>query len=326
MAEDLSSNLQSYQIQLQQVEAALTNEPDNEELLKLKKDLQQSLGLNTILISDMLFSMKPGLKFSSVNFSVCGSRKCHDVSSALIRLHYWAPSPSKALGTVAVAAFRKESGATEVIILTTELINANTEKSSSSVGSGASNKDSSSSHSWKIGDGCLAPWSEDGLYYEAVIDDITEDGQCTVNFAAYGNTDVCDAEQLRSLDKDHRDFSDGSSKSRKQLLQAHKDYKKKKAQKKAQRMKQLEEEREKEKVKWHSFNAKAFNKKGHVKKSIFASPDNINGRVGIGTCGIGGRPMTEFQQQEKWRRGPAGGILGNIKAGAATLKGHHSSH
>ncbi|GFY45261.1 survival of motor neuron-related-splicing factor 30 [Trichonephila inaurata madagascariensis] len=255
MAEDLSSNLQSYQIQLQQVEAALTNEPDNEELLKLKKDLQ------------------------------------------------------------------------EVIILTTELINANTEKSSSSAGNGASNKDSSSSHSWNTGDRCLAPWSEDGQYYEAVIDDITEDGQCTVSFTAYGNTDVCDAEQLRPLDKDHRDFSDGSSKSRKQLLQAQKDYKKKKAQKKAQRMKQLEEEREKEKVKWHSFNAKAFNKKGHVKKSIFASPDNINGRVGIGTCGIGGRPMTEFQQQEKWRRGPAGGgILGNIKAGAATLKGHHTSH
>ncbi|KAF8789225.1 Survival of motor neuron-related-splicing like protein [Argiope bruennichi] len=235
------------------VEAALTNEPDNEELLKLKKDLQ------------------------------------------------------------------------EVIQLTTDLIAANTEKSSSSLGHGGSSKESdASSGSWIIGEKCLAPWSEDGQYYEAVIDDVTEDGQCTVSFTAYGNTDVCDVEQLRPIDKDSSQHPEGLSKSRKQLLQAQKDYKKKKAQKKAQRMKQLEEEREKEKMKWHSFNAKAFNKKGHVKKSIFASPDNINGRVGIGTCGIGGRPMTEFQQQEKWRRGPAGGILGNIKAGAA-LKGQHSA-
>ncbi|PRD21527.1 UNVERIFIED_CONTAM: hypothetical protein NCL1_51497 [Trichonephila clavipes] len=178
------------------VEAALTNEPDNEELLKLKKDLQTRnkeirnflficgasnfLTHDTFHIDQMISPfgscMRPGLKFSSVNFSVCGSRKCHDVSSALLRLHYWAPSPSKALGTVAVAAFRKESGATEVIILTTELINANTEKSSSSAGIGASNKDSSSSHSWKIGDRCLAPWSEDGQYYGAVSDDITDSG------------------------------------------------------------------------------------------------------------------------------------------------------
>lgn len=251
MAEDLSSNLQSYQMQLQQVEAALTNEPNNEELLKLKKDLQ------------------------------------------------------------------------EVILLTTELIAANAEKVTPSVSYEGTNKESSSQkHKWKAGDMCLAPWSEDGLYYEAIIEDITEDGQCTVNFTSYGNTDVTDLEHLRPLDKEHGEYSESSSKTRKQIIQAQKEYKKKKAQKKAQRMKQLEEEREKEKLKWHSFNAKAFNKKGHVKKSIFASPDNINGRVGIGTCGIGGRPMTEFQQQEKWRRN-VNGPLSSLKA-AAALRGQSS--
>ena len=44
-------------------------------------------------------------------------------------------------------------------------------------------------------------------------------------------------------------------------------------------------------------------KKGMTKKSIFASPDNVNGRVGIGTCGMSGRPMTEFTTAEKWRKG-----------------------
>lgn len=40
-----------------------------------------------------------------------------------------------------------------------------------------------------------------------------------------------------------------------------------------------------------------------TKKSIFASPDNVNGRVGIGTCGMSGKPMTEFTTAEKWRKG-----------------------
>ena len=43
--------------------------------------------------------------------------------------------------------------------------------------------------------------------------------------------------------------------------------------------------------------------RGVTKKSIFATPDAVNGRVGIGTCGIGGKPMTEFTQAEKWRKG-----------------------
>ncbi|XP_015917322.1 survival of motor neuron-related-splicing factor 30 [Parasteatoda tepidariorum] len=256
MAEDLSSNLQSYQLQLQQVEAALTNEPDSEELLKLKKDLQ------------------------------------------------------------------------EVIHLTTDLIAANADKAPGSYNDETNREFGTYGYKWTAGDACLAPWSEDNQFYEAIIEDITEDGQCTVNFVAYGNTDVADIKQLKPLDKELGELSESASKSRKQLLQAQKDYKKKKAQKKAQRMKALEEEREKEKVKWHSFNAKAFNKKGHVKKSIFASPDNINGRVGIGTCGIGGRPMTEFQQQEKWRRnmnGPLNNIKATAAATAAALRGH-SSH
>ena len=43
--------------------------------------------------------------------------------------------------------------------------------------------------------------------------------------------------------------------------------------------------------------------KGVTKKSIFATPDAVNGRVGIGTCGIGGRPMTDFTHAEKRKKG-----------------------
>ncbi|KAL8605997.1 hypothetical protein ACOMHN_040496 [Nucella lapillus] len=66
----------------------------------------------------------------------------------------------------------------------------------------------------------------------------------------------------------------------------------------------MEEERETEKNKWLDFNAKTFSKmsKGKVKKSIFATPDGVSGRVGVGTCGVSGKPMTAYQMQEKWKK------------------------
>lgn len=40
MSEELVKQLSSYKAQLQQVEVALSTDPDNEDLLKLQKDLQ----------------------------------------------------------------------------------------------------------------------------------------------------------------------------------------------------------------------------------------------------------------------------------------------
>ena len=42
--------------------------------------------------------------------------------------------------------------------------------------------------------------------------------------------------------------------------------------------------------------------KGKVKKSIFATPDHVNGKIGVGTCGISGKPMTKYTHQEKWKK------------------------
>nr|CAH8876404.1 unnamed protein product [Trichobilharzia regenti] len=66
---------------------------------------------------------------------------------------------------------------------------------------------------------------------------------------------------------------------------------------KKQRLLQKEEEIEsfceKEKNRWLNFSKKMI-KTGKTKKSIFASPEALDGRVGVGTCGIGGKPMTKF--------------------------------
>merc|ERR1712004_388989 len=48
------SDLNTYKLQLQQVEAALTTDPENEELQQLKTDLEQVLALTQDLINAQL--------------------------------------------------------------------------------------------------------------------------------------------------------------------------------------------------------------------------------------------------------------------------------
>lgn len=236
MAEDIAGNLQTYQLQLQQVASALDTDPENEELIKLRKDLA------------------------------------------------------------------------EVIELTKELLKSQTANASNK--EGAPGGSQPAVREFKIGDKCLALWPEDKQFYEATIVEIgLLDDHCTVSFLAFEHRQVTQMSTLKPMAKKkpitvEMVLGEDKLKSKKQIVKIQREYKKKKQQKKAQRIQKLEEEREEEKTKWQSFNSKAFNKnkKGQVKKSIFASPENPGGRVGVGTCGIGGKPMTEYHQQEKWRR------------------------
>lgn len=156
---------------------------------------------------------------------------------------------------------------------------------------------------WRVGDICMAKWSDNNQYYEARINSINPDGQVNVTFEAYKNRGVTTLSELKEFTGEKRQLTEAEKLKRAKMN--NKEYLKKKKQKKLQRFKELEEERETEKNKWLAFNNKASkNKKVGVKtKSIFASPDSVNGRVGIGTCGISGKPMTEFSSAEKWRKG-----------------------
>uniref|UniRef100_A0A1B6CYU6 Tudor domain-containing protein n=1 Tax=Clastoptera arizonana TaxID=38151 RepID=A0A1B6CYU6_9HEMI len=63
MAEgDLQSNLQNYKLQLQQVDAALTTDPYNEELLKLKGDLDEVIQLTLELIKTQTLEEEKSVK------------------------------------------------------------------------------------------------------------------------------------------------------------------------------------------------------------------------------------------------------------------------
>jgi len=255
------ANLRNYQIQLQQVESALTTDPDNQELTKLKEDLL------------------------------------------------------------------------EVIALTKQLMASEGESEGNSSSNNATN--SETSHIFEAGDHCLAPLSEDGQFYEARVEDITSDGQCTVVFKHRKVSEVCLVSLLKPIGKKRSKASVnptqsfGDTRLKRQAVTEQKEYLKKKQQKKKERLKDLEEEREKDKVKWQSFNTKAFNKnlKGATKKSIFASPESVSGRVGVGTCGVGGKPMTEFTHQEKWKKaaGSSGmaGMAGMVSGPPSRLAHNH---
>ncbi|KAF7265802.1 hypothetical protein GWI33_020877 [Rhynchophorus ferrugineus] len=195
----MSDELQNYQLQLQQVEAALLSDPNNEELKKLKVDLEEVIELTLDL-----------------------KNKAEEAANLP---EYTEP----------VAIVEEEDEITRSLLAVEEFVAQNKNKKI-----------------WRVGDVCMAKWSEDGQYYEAKIDVINPNGTKRIYW-----------------------------------------------------FKELEEEREVEKKKWLAFANKAIKtkKSGLKTRSIFASPDTVNGRVGIGTCGISGKPMTEFATAEKWRKG-----------------------
>lgn len=209
----------------------------------------------------------------------------------------------------------------EVIALTRDLIKTQLEEQKKSSYVGASTtyyddieaaliaaertqqqKNAKPQKNWKIGDKCQAKWTEDGQYYDATIEGITDTGEVSVIFEAYQNRSTTTLKELKERVIRNEVFPSNSNKRQRPNQ---KEYLKKKKQKKLQRFKELEEERETEKNKWLNFSTKTTKKTGTSMKikSIFASPDNVNGRVGIGTCGVSGKPMTEYSHGEKWRKG-----------------------
>uniref|UniRef100_A0A2D4J679 Tudor domain-containing protein n=1 Tax=Micrurus lemniscatus lemniscatus TaxID=129467 RepID=A0A2D4J679_MICLE len=138
MSEDLAKQLASYKAQLQQVEAALTGNGDNEDLLKLKKDLQEVIELTKDLLSTQ---------------------------------------PSETL--------------------------ANSDSSASAL----------PSHTWKVGDRCMAIWSEDGQCYEAEIEEIDEEnGTAAITFAGYGNAEVTPLLNLKPVEEGRKAKEDSGNK------------------------------------------------------------------------------------------------------------------
>jgi len=239
----MADDLQNYKLQLQQVEAALLTDPENSELLKLKKDLEEVIELTKDLIRTQLEDQKKSSYIEPANTST--GRLYDEIEKALLAAEKLVPSKQ-----------------------------------------------------WKVGDKCQAKWTEDGNFYDATIEGISPEGEVSVVFDAYQNRGTAALKDLKERNTRQEVFP-----STKRHRPNQKEYLKKRKQKKLQRFKELEEEREQDKNKWINFTQKHVKKSGVKVKSIFASPDNVNGRVGIGTCGVAGKPMTEFVVGEKYRKG-----------------------
>jgi len=243
------SDLNTYKMQLQQVEAALTTDPDNEELNQLKTDLEQVLNLTLDLINAQL-----GQGTSGADEDLEAAFKKEEKPAKKSR---WAePDPIMPVKP------------------------------------------------WQVGEHCQAIYPADSVYYDAKIEEITTDGEVSVKFKGYKGSYVTTLGLLRLPSSGTTTVhATGSAKNKKELANYQRELKKEKKKKNAEKMKELEEEREKEKAKWSSFSAKAFGKKGFVKKSIFKTPETAEGKVGVGTCGISGQKMTDFNTAAKYRKG-----------------------
>lgn len=151
---------------------------------------------------------------------------------------------------------------------------------------------------WKVGDKCRARWTEDGQYYDATIEEISTNGEVHVIFDTYQNRSTTTLVELQECLARTEVFP-----TNKRHRPNQKEYLKKRKIKKLQRFKELEDEREMDKNKWLNFTNRNSKKSGMQVKSIFASPENVSGRVGIGTCGVSGKGMTGYIVCEKYRKG-----------------------
>jgi survival-of-motor-neuron-related-splicing factor 30 len=130
---------------------------------------------------------------------------------------------------------------------------------------------------WKTGDRCLAPWNEDGKYYECTIDDVLDDGTCTIVYDGFESAPltVVRVSKLKPFDRTRSIMSGPRSaanraKTKRELEQRLRELKRRKREKKSAKLKEFEEEREKDKKRWTDFNSKLTGRtwKGVVSKSM----------------------------------------------------------
>merc|ERR1712066_663441 len=223
----MTTELEQYQIQLEQVELALSQDQGNEELKALKEDLLQVIEL------------------------------AQDLEEAEKQ------EKSKKL------AEKTETKDTE----RDKLVNK-----------------------WQPGKKVLAPWSKDGHFYRAVVDEVLP-GSTTVavTFPDYGEKDLCKLEDLLPDDLAKEDPKDAGGKleshlkktGRKDWLTAEKEKRAFKKEKKAAKLKAQIEMGENSKKGWQNFQKTKKSNSGRVgkvgkkdkKQSMFATPDNWKSAV-----------------------------------------------
>lgn len=209
--------LQSYYIQLEQVNLALSQDPDNAELLKLREDLFQLIDLTKSFLESQ----------ANANKKAPGEKKKIPV--------------------------------------------------------------------FEVGDQCMAKWSGDGVYYQAVVSAKTEVGESTmysVVFVGYNTVELFKPEDLKPCSADSMKPEPPEP-----VKEAKIKKKRKISTPRPVGPTRAETEQKKKQDAWLKFAKKSKVKAAPInQKSIFSTPDNPNSKVGV----IGsGNPMTQYNQREK---------------------------
>lgn len=153
------------------MEAALLTDPDNGELLKLKEDLVEVIELTRDLIKTQLEEQKK-TSYVEPNKSYAAKRSIDDIgesSSSII---------ASSGATSTAAALCDDYDEIEAALLAAE-------------------QGTKTRPQWKIGDKCQAKWTEDGNFYDATIEGISESGEVSVVFEAYQNRSTTTLAELK---------------------------------------------------------------------------------------------------------------------------------
>lgn len=220
------TDLETYQVQLSQVELALSTDPTNTELASLRDELKELIELSQAAISQA-------------------------------------------------------------------------EAASSSKSESRKNANATPSHAWSAGDECLAKYSGDGGWYPARITSIggaVENRVYSIVFKGYNTTELVKGNEIKPLPANYANTTAPSVNKRKltKVEEEEKERKKKKNEKKLEVKAAKAKEQTQKQASWQKFAKKSEKKGVHIAgvsgTSIFKTPDNPLGKVGVTGSGKG---MTE---------------------------------
>ncbi|KAG6911906.1 hypothetical protein DXG01_000153 [Tephrocybe rancida] len=197
----------------------------------------------------------------------------------------------------------------ELIQLTKAAL-AQAEAASSSKSDPRKTASSTPTQSWSAGDECLAKYSADGSWYPARITSVggsSENRIYSIVFKGYNTTELVKANEIKTLPPNYANINPPVSNKRKLSKQEEeeREKKKKKNEKKLEVKAAKAKEQTQKQATWQKFAKKSEKKGVHIAgvsgTSIFKTPDNPLGRVGVTGSGKG---MTEVVLQGKHKFTP----------------------
>jgi survival-of-motor-neuron-related-splicing factor 30 len=314
---DLEEQVNGYREQLADIDAALAADAQNEELLAVKSQLVDVLQLTTDLLATARQQQQAAIvaaaRAAAASFNASNAATIAATTSATafvannVALTNNATTTLVPLLTHHTAAVATSTGIVGSSQTTTN--NMNTASTASSIAPGTV---------------CKAIWSGDGELYTATIKRLLPNGDVVVQFEGYTD-DVTVKREAVQLNSGAAAAAAAAAASKKRKVEdpyaeqaipasltiqpsdsaEERERKKKrvKAIKSANRQKRIEKEKNESAQSWQKFISKKASSKAvsgfstgkKTKKSMFASPDTVDGKVGVTNSGQG---LTEVNDRK----------------------------